>query len=383
MAEFICRVCGSEALDVVPEYAALPRVTSDCKPWPAGGTMTACLNCGAAQKRPDAAWFNEIKRIYDGYQIYKLSGGSEQVIFDASGSATPRSRALVDFVVTEAKPASSGALIDIGCGNGAALVNFSRALPSWSMHGSELSDAPLDTLRALPNFGGFYKDEPRNLKGRFDIVTMIHALEHMPDPLHTLIDSAALLNPGGRLFVDIPNVETSIFDLVIADHMMHFSSAHLGYLAQRAGLKAEVLRDDILPKEITMLAGKGSGTAPLPDAKRGLALVRRHVAWLRRVLDDAHEAMENASSFGIFGTSISGMWLYGAMREQVAFFVDEDRTRIGNMFDGKPIVAPQDAPVGSTIFLPLNPDSAVNVHKRLQSRIDARLVQPCVMDRAA
>ena len=132
-----------------------------------------------------------------------------------------------------------------------------------------------------------------------------------------------------------------------------------------------------------MLARKGAGTLPLPDAQRGLALARRHVAWLRRLLDDAHEAMENASSFGIFGTSISGMWLYGAMRKEVAFFVDEDQTRIGKTFEGKPILAPQDAPAGSTIFLPLNPESADNVRKRLQSRIDARLVQPPVMDRAA
>lgn len=379
----MCRVCGSEALDVIADYTALPRVTSDCKPWPAGGTMTACLNCGAVQKRLDAAWLNEIKRIYGGYQIYNLSGGSEQVIFDTSGSAVPRSRALVDFVVTEAKPASSGALIDIGCGNGAALANFSRALPAWSMHGTELSDAALDALRTLPNFGGFYKEAPRDLNGSFDIVTIIHALEHMPDPYRTLVDSAALLKPGGTIFVEIPNVETSIFDLIIADHLMHFSPAHLGYLARRAGLKVDVLRDDLLPKEITMLAGNGIGTLPLPDAERGSALVRRHVAWLRRVLDDARAAMENTSSFGIFGTSISGMWLYGALRAQVAFFVDEDRTRVGNTFDGKPVIAPQDAPAGSTIFLPLNPDSAANVCKRLQPQIGAQLVQPPMMGYAA
>jgi SAM-dependent methyltransferase len=342
-----------------------------------------CQKCGAVQKRPDAIWFDEIDRIYNAYQIYKLSSGSEQVIFDGSGNAQPRSNALVDFVLREAKPLAAGALIDIGCGNGAALTNFSRALPGWSMHGTELSDAPLEALRALPNFGGFYKEPPGKLTKRFDIITMIHALEHMPDPLETLVEAAQLLNPGGRMFVEIPNVETSIFDLLIADHMMHFSPAHLGYLAQRAGLDATILRDDVLPKEITMLASKGAGSRPLPDPKHGAALVRKHVNWLLRLLETAREAAAESKSFGIFGTSISGMWLYGALKDHVAFFVDEDRTRVGNEFDGKPIFSPAEAPAGSTVFLPLHPQTAASIDNRLRAEIQAQFAKPPAMDAVA
>ena len=339
----------------------LPRVTSDCKPWPEGGTMTICRVCGASQKLPDAAWFDEIDRIYKAYQIYKLSSGSEQVIFDTAGGSQPRSRALVDFVVEQVKPGAKGALIDIGCGNGAALANFSHALPGWTMSGTELSDAPLETLHALPNFGAFYKDEARNIPERFDIVTMIHALEHMSDPLQTLIESTALLNPGGHVFVEIPNVETSPFDLLIADHMMHFSPVHLSYLAQRAGLKVSALHDDVLPKEITMLARQGEGHYARPNPERNSAIVARHIDWLTRLLDVARETAAKASAFGIFGTSISGMWLYGALGEDVAFFVDEDKTRIGNSVNGKPILAPADVPDGAMVFLPLHPGAAANI----------------------
>lgn len=73
----VCQVCGGQ-LQKVDAYSHLPRVTSDCKPWPSGGTLALCVECGAIQKIPDAVWLDEISRIYKDYQIYQLSGGSEQ-----------------------------------------------------------------------------------------------------------------------------------------------------------------------------------------------------------------------------------------------------------------------------------------------------------------
>ena len=102
ISPFNCKVCETGHLEPIEGYAELPRVTSDCKPWPAGGTMCCCDACGAVQKLADEKWFDDIDRIYKAYQIYNLSGGAEQVIFSASGDAAPRSHTLVDFVVRNA-----------------------------------------------------------------------------------------------------------------------------------------------------------------------------------------------------------------------------------------------------------------------------------------
>jgi SAM-dependent methyltransferase len=276
-----------------------------------------------------------------------------------------------------AKPGPTGSLIDIGCGNGAALANFSSALPNWSLYGSDLAEAPSEALRNLNNFSGFYSGVPRNIEKRFDIVTLIHALEHMIDPAATLSDCAALVNPDGLIFVEVPNVETSPFDLLVADHMMHFSPTHLSHAARRAGLSTLVLRDDVLPKEITMLAVRGgASTLPSCNPLPGLALIKQHVDWLSRVLEAARAAAMLSPPFGIFGTSISGMWLYGGLRDQVSFFIDEDRTRIGGSFDGRPILAPSDAPKGSSIFVPLVPSVAAGIAGRLNGTGGGQFVLP-------
>jgi SAM-dependent methyltransferase len=378
-SQFKCLVCETGDLEAIEGYAELPRVTSDCKPWSAGGALVCCEACGAVQKLPDDKWLGEIARIYNAYQIYDLSYGAEQVIFSEAGVAAPRSRALVDFIAQNAGTAKEskkpGKLIDIGCGNGSALKNLSAALPEWKLYGSELSDSARAGLERLPNFVELYTRPASEIAERFDIVTMIHALEHMPAPLAALRDAAHLLTEGGRLFIEIPNVLTSPFDALIADHLLHFSPAHLQYLASRAGLAVSVLRNDLLPKEITCLAARGVAIVqrPTPDEMR--ETIQDNIAWLAAVLAEARKAATSARSFGLFGTSISGMWLYGALRDKVSFFVDEDESRIGNSFEGIPILAPSQAPPGSTVFVPLSPDVASRVAAR-HGRARARYVEP-------
>ncbi len=363
--KFLCQVCTADRLEIIDLYAGLPRVTSDCKPWPSGGKMAVCHACGATQKLPDAAWFDDIGRIYKEYEIYKLSSGAEQVIFNGNGSAAPRSQTLVDFIGRSVSLPAQGKLIDIGCGNGGALRTFSSALPAWRLYGTELSDAALPLLKTLPNFVQLFTGEQPEIDERFELVTMIHSLEHMPEPSRTLKEASGLMTDAGMLFVEIPDVETSPFDLVVADHLMHFSRATLRFLAERNGFSVQVLRNDLLPKENTLLASRGGVSAQTPDASAGIALVKRNTAWLRAVIDLATSAANFGRPFGLFGTSISGMWLYGALQDKIEFFVDEDESRIGQKVDGRPIVALKDIPKDSRVFVPLIPAVAKKVIARL------------------
>jgi SAM-dependent methyltransferase len=364
--KFVCQVCSADRLETVDLYSELPRVTSDCKPWPAGGKMAVCHACGAVQKLPDAAWLADIERIYKDYQIYELSSGSEQAIFNGDGGSSTRSRLLVDFIKKSAALPPKGKVIDIGCGNGGALRTFSEALPDWRLYGTELTDASLAGLKSLPNFVQLFTGDQPDIRERFDLVTMIHSLEHMLEPSKTLKDAGDLLTASGSLFVEIPDVETSPFDLIVADHLMHFSRATLSLLVERSGFAVQVLRNNLLPKENTLLAGRGIVSPTRPDAATGIALVKRNLKWLHAVVELATRTASSNVSFGLFGTSISGTWLYGAMREKIDFFVDEDETRIGRSVDGRPIIAPAEVPKNASVFIPLIPSVAEKVIMRLE-----------------
>lgn len=361
--KFNCVTCGARALEIVEGFSSLPRVTSDTKPWPAGGKLTTCRVCGTIQKLPDTEWLEEIARIYGDYTLFHISAGVEQPVFTGA-TATPRSQLLLDRVLGDLQLPATGRMLDIGCGNGAALVNFARALPDWRFSGSELTDKVLSTLRALPNFDWLYTEPLTSIEARFTLVSMIHSLEHMLHPLEALEAASGLLESGGGVMVQVPDVETSPFDLLVADHLTHFSRRTLADLGARAGLVPVTLVNDFVPKEVTFLARRGRPSAVPPDPDEGRNVAESTVRWLADVFEAAAE-LANGHRFGIFGTAVAGMALYGALRDQVSFFVDEDVSRIGRDYDGRPVLSAQDAPSGAVVFVPFAPEVAARVAQRL------------------
>ncbi len=359
---FNCIVCGRVRLQEIEKFNSLPRVTSDCKPFPAGGRLFVCGDCGGIQKAPDASWFGDIRKIYEEYEIYQLSDGAEQLIFTDLG-VVPRSQRLVDFLKSATALSDRGRLIDIGCGNGAALARFSKALPDWQLYGSELSDRALPRLQSMSNFIELYTVPINEIVGHFDLVSMIHSLEHMPSPRSTLEHTTRLLTENGVLFIEVPDVETSPFDLLVVDHLAHFSRDTLRYLVAQVGLSVSFIGNSVLPKEITLLAKVARSEVAAPAAQASVQMALASVLWLDQLLGLARD-MARTQKFGIFGTSISGMWLFGPLSNEVSFFVDEDPNRIGREYAGKPILSPLDVPSGSTVFIPLAPVTAEKIAER-------------------
>lgn len=347
-------------LRVVEGFDALPRVTSDAKPFPAGGTLAACETCGAVQKLPDQAFLDEINRIYSAYSLYGLADGEEQSIF-VDGEPRRRSDILVDLIEQHG---TLDRIIDIGCGNGAALRTFSRRKPGSRLWGSELSDRNAASLRAIANFQDLFTKPIGEIPNRFDTLTMIHVLEHVLDPVQFLRDCAGLLEPDGVMLVDVPDVETSAFDLIIADHLSHFSVNTLRYALQSAGLAVSQISNRVIHKEVTALAKPGPVSEewirPVDD---DITRAQRGVDWLTGVLAEAL-ATPSDRPLGIFGTSMAGMWLYGGLQQRVGFFVDEDEAKIGNRVGNLPILHPMSVPEGARVLVPLPPATAIRVANR-------------------
>lgn len=364
-----CRICRAPALTELDKYRVLPRVTSDAKPWPAGGRITICDACGAIQKVVDAKWSEEIGRIYAQYEIYHQAGGSEQQVYDTSGpTGIPRSLRLVKHMTETLHLPERGRILDFGCGNGTTLRNFAVARPGWTLCGSELSDRDLPNLCQIPGFAKLYTCPIDEISEQFTLVTLIHALEHVLDPVDTLALVRGRIEEGGRVFVEVPDAGVSPYDLIVADHLLHFTFDSLGLTAQRAGYRQVLVSRSVVNKELTLVGKPDLSVRPppaVPDPRAARDVVGRHLAWLECQVAAAMELAVKSPRFGIFGTSISGTWLGGIMSRQIAFFVDEDRSRVNRTHLGKPIFGPADIPLDSDVFVPLIPDVASTVARRL------------------
>jgi SAM-dependent methyltransferase len=371
VARFDCLSCGESALEPVAGFSALPRITSDCRAFPAGGELAVCGRCATVQKLPGERWLDEIATIYRDYAAYELAGGEEQLVLDPeSGIPRKRSEVLLNALRRVGGLPEEARALDVGCGHGVTLAAMAREFPGWQLFGYEIDDSKARVLAGIPNFRRLYTGEMSRIDGTFELVSMIHSLEHFVDPLGTLRSLGPLLAADGRLFVEVCNVDENPFDLLVADHLTHFSPGTLASAVRRAGLEVSCVATDWVRKELSLLASKpggkgGRAAVAVPDGRATHARVAASVAWLGELAASATAAASRSPSFGVFGTAIAGTWLASSLGDRVKFFVDEDPHRIGREYLGKPVIAPAAVPAGSTVFLALAPTLARAIKDRL------------------
>jgi SAM-dependent methyltransferase len=374
-----CRICGAATLEDIPEFRLLPRVTSDCVPFRAGGRLRICRGCGAAQSPADQQWFEEIEEIYRSYSAYHQAGGMEQRVLDpTTGRLTQRSRVLVNNLLALDGVAQSGKVLDVGCGTGATLRAFSEG-GDWRLFGLELDDRNLQRLTSINNFDMLYTCAPADLPGQFTIVTMVHALEHFPEPMKTLRSLHSKIVSEGRLFVEVPDADANPFDYVIADHMLHFNPRTLSTLIARAGFAVDCLATSWVAKELSLTAHPAyanTAASPSGDSTEILARTRAQIGWLTRFLETAHAATASNGKFGLFGSSIAATWLCSFLGDRVSFFVEEDPNRVGRTHMHRPIISPAETPPGSVVYLALIPQIASRVAERLGDIMTFHLPPP-------
>lgn len=206
--ELRCRVCGSNACKLFQKSEPPYHVYR-------------CESCSFAFVHP-LPDFKQLTEAYNQEAYY-----AEWI----SAQAKPR-KALwakrARRVLGDLKP---GQLLDVGCGEG-SFLNAAQQL-GWTVRGTEISASgcriagqqwQLGVFNGALEAAGFPSDE-------FDVVTLWHVIEHVPDPLSTMKEVARITRPGGRIVVACPNRHARIFNA--AYRLGRFRAPHLFHPADR------------------------------------------------------------------------------------------------------------------------------------------------------
>jgi ubiquinone/menaquinone biosynthesis C-methylase UbiE len=141
-----------------------------------------------------------------------------------------------------------GNLLDVGCGNGIFLHRMHNL--DWSVTGIDFDAKAIEYAKKMHGgdltFINTDLSSARFADNSFDAVTMSHVIEHVPDPVGTLIEIRRILKSGGRLVVTTPNIQSfghgkfrdCWWGLDSPRHLQIFSLQALKNCAHRAGFMA-------------------------------------------------------------------------------------------------------------------------------------------------
>jgi SAM-dependent methyltransferase len=141
-------------------------------------------------------------------------------------------------------------LLDIGCGSGA----FLHAAQSHGFvpYGMDISAEAVQIAQKQYGFPVRQGGIGRNIwEGhRFNFITMFHVLEHLPNPRMALNYAVSLLQPGGTLILQVPNISSiqarlfgkRWYGLDVPRHLINFSPKSLQVLLREMGYRFQLVR---------------------------------------------------------------------------------------------------------------------------------------------
>ncbi|GAA0891985.1 class I SAM-dependent methyltransferase [Fulvivirga kasyanovii] len=213
-----------------------------CKDYTVSGeefNLVTCTNCSFTftNPRPKAEDLSQYYQSQDYISHSNKSNSPVNIIYKIARNFTLKKKvALINSLNKK------GSMLDIGCGTG----HFISACKEdgWAINGVEPDEnaRKMATDKTAINISADIKDVEQT---EFDVITMWHVLEHIPNLNDFMQILAHKLKETGKLIVAVPNYKShdaqyykqywAAYD--VPRHLYHFDQESLGRLATKYQLK--------------------------------------------------------------------------------------------------------------------------------------------------
>lgn len=358
----LCRVCGT-ALSAPAYETPAPALTSVMTPADIPAQAFICAACGHAQS-PDLP---DVAAFYDsGYRISLASDDHDQIVrVSAEGVPLYRTDLQAEVSLRLLDLPQGAKLLDYGAAKADTLRKVVRARGDLHPH---VFDVSTDYAAAWQGWVAVEDqatyETPAHWQGRFQAAMSHFALEHVAEPRRFLDTLHGLVAEGGKLLVTVPDPVINVCDMIVADHLNHFTVPSLKRAFADAGFRIESIDAETFPGAFFVLATRCAGPqdpalAPDEVAKACAEATAICTFWqaARAHVDAAAQRLKGRRA-AIYGAGFYGSWLLGRIGDlvDVTLFLDQNPHLAGRPHLGRPVLLPAEMPADvDLVFVGLNP----------------------------
>ncbi len=210
-----CPICGWNRLHVALQTGDLLQGK------PGRFALERCDACDHLFQNPRLSLLGlefYYKDFYDG-----LGGDEIEAIFGASLAQYHQRAALVE---AHTKPAK---WLDVGGGHGHFCRIAKDRMPAARFDALDLSDSIEDAERrgwVDQGYRGLFPEMAEGLRGKYDVVSMSHYLEHTREPEAEIEAAAKVLPEGGYLMIELPDPDCRLKSLFRRLWLPYFQPQH-------------------------------------------------------------------------------------------------------------------------------------------------------------
>jgi SAM-dependent methyltransferase len=238
MINDVCPVCRSTDVRLYlddDDDALDPSIFGSSRSKISHGRILRCIACGFG--------FRQLRSSPE--QMAELYRKMDVGVYESETAGRKATAARHFAILKRFTPNGPGRVLDAGCASGHFLHEAQQA--GWSISGVEPSE-PL-YAKALKTLGGSSDlrcsvlEQADFTPASFDAVTLWDVLEHVPEPVAFMRLCGTLLKPGGKLLVNVPDLDSlearllgKKWPLLLAEHLNYFNRGSLKICGEMAGL---------------------------------------------------------------------------------------------------------------------------------------------------
>jgi len=241
-----CANCSSAWLDPRPDKVSIGMAYEDYVTHVADDDVSVQPTSRLIRRLH--SWINDYKNARYGLKRIPAAKGGRWLV-----SLVPSIRAKADAQCRHLPqlplPGHGRQLLDVGFGNGGFLKLAGEM--GWSAEGIDFDAKAVEVARAQGlNVRCASVDELLQQDAQYDVITISHVIEHVHSPVTLLADLFRLLKPGGYLWLETPNLEStgaqkfgpSWRGLEPPRHLVLFNPSSLRMCLEKAGFQKIVQR---------------------------------------------------------------------------------------------------------------------------------------------
>lgn len=226
----ICISCDNGNLDIKQKISNL------------GLPVFHCIKCGLHITGESKEKISEkISEIYKkAYWDERTSEKSINSKFSDKDSEGKKRNWLSQFAYCKQFFKDKKNILEIGSGAGQATFWFENE--GFNITGIEPDPRNVKLINKILKNGNCINEKIEDIKleQKFDIIWMVHVLEHLVDPVNVLIRIKNNMKQNSIFFIEVPNCENKkMLDASIIEnpHVYHFTKKSLENIVKKAGFK--------------------------------------------------------------------------------------------------------------------------------------------------
>jgi SAM-dependent methyltransferase len=268
-------------------------------------------------------------------------------------------------------------ILDYGCAKGTVMKRLRQVYPQTQVYLFDVSQMyiPLWNKFLSEAYYATYQPKPE-WSDYFDVVTSFFAFEHITDPKQEFLNVRKLLKDEGIFYCIVPNVHENPCDLIVADHLHHYSSASIKYLLAKTGFRLIEIDTTSHFAAYIIIAQKANKdrldcNINQDEVKQANISARNTASYWTELQNkiESYERQTEGRATAIYGAGVYGNFIASVLKNKsnLACFIDQNPIIQGKYIQEKQVLSPEQLPNNiQDVYVGLNPKIAKAAIQEIQ-----------------